>query len=44
MKGRGHSEDLDVDGRINVRLDLRETGKMWTGIIWLRTGTSNGLL
>jgi hypothetical protein len=29
----------------NIRMDLREKGEeMWTGLIWLRTGTSGGLL
>jgi hypothetical protein len=28
----------------NVRMDLREIdGKVWTGFVWLRTGTSGGL-
>jgi hypothetical protein len=26
LKGRNHSEDLDVDGRIILRLDLKEIG------------------
>jgi hypothetical protein len=30
---------------VNVRMDLREMGgKVWTGFIWLRIGTSGGLL
>jgi hypothetical protein len=33
LKGRGHSQDLGVDG-----------GKVWTGFIWLRIGTSGRLL
>jgi hypothetical protein len=44
-KERDHCEDLDVGGRII--LDLRETGwggVMWTGLIWLRIGTSAGPL
>jgi hypothetical protein len=28
----------------NVKMDLREDGVVWTGLIWLRTGTSGGLL
>jgi hypothetical protein len=29
----------------NVRVDLTEyVGKVWTGFIWLRIGTSGGLL
>jgi hypothetical protein len=28
----------------NIKLDLREDGIAWTGFIWLRIGTSEGLL
>jgi hypothetical protein len=28
----------------NTRMDLQEHGKVWIGHIWLRTGTSGGLL
>jgi hypothetical protein len=29
----------------NIKMDLRETGwGRWTGLIWLRIGTSGGLL
>jgi len=29
-------EDLEVDGRINVKIDLQEIGRgIWTGFIWL---------
>jgi hypothetical protein len=29
----------------NIRMDLRRQGvKVWTGFIWIRTGTSGGLL
>jgi hypothetical protein len=29
----------------NIKMDLREIGwKMWIGLIWLRMGTSGGLL
>jgi hypothetical protein len=38
---RDHSDDLGVDGRILLgTLD----GKMWAGCIWLRIGTSGGIL
>jgi hypothetical protein len=41
-KERDHFEDRDVDG---IRMDLRETGwGMWSGLSWLRTGVSGGLL
>jgi hypothetical protein len=29
---------------VNIRMDLREIGWVWTGFIWLRIGTSGGLL
>jgi hypothetical protein len=28
----------------NTEMDLKETGWMWRRFIWLRTGTSGGLL
>jgi hypothetical protein len=28
----------------NIRMDLTEIGRAWTGFIWLRRGTSGGLL
>jgi hypothetical protein len=41
LKGRDHSEDLGVDGRIMLEWILRnQAGKVWTGCIWLRIGTS----
>jgi hypothetical protein len=40
-----HSEDLDVDGRITLEWILEKyDGKVWTGFMWLRIGTSDGLL
>jgi hypothetical protein len=30
-----------VDG---IKVDLRELGMVWIGLIWLRIGTSGGLL
>jgi hypothetical protein len=37
--------DLGVDGREGIKMDLKECGvTMWTGFIWLRIGTSGGLL
>jgi hypothetical protein len=45
VKGRGHSEDLVVDGRIILECVLKEYGvKMWTGLNWLMIGTYLGLL
>jgi hypothetical protein len=44
LKGKDHSEDLDVDGRI-METDLRELGgNVWTGNTWSRIGTGCGLL
>jgi hypothetical protein len=45
VKGRDHSEDLGVDGKIVLELILRKCGrKVWSGFIWLRIGTNDGLL
>jgi hypothetical protein len=44
MKGRDHSEDLGVDGRILEYTFGKYSRKIWTGFIWLRIGTSGGLL
>jgi len=44
-KERDHSEDLDVDGKIILDWIFgKEYGKVWTGLIWLRTGTYGGIL
>jgi hypothetical protein len=38
-------EDLFIDGRIILKWFLRKEGrKVQTGLIWLRIGTSSGLL
>jgi hypothetical protein len=42
-KGRDHSEDLGTDGMIIFKWILgKYGGKVWTGCIWLRLGTSTG--
>jgi hypothetical protein len=44
LKGREHEEDLSVDGRIIFECIFgRYGGKLWTGLIWLRKGTDDGL-
>jgi hypothetical protein len=46
-KGRGGKEDLDIDGRIILKwiLKLEEWNEVvWIGVIWLRIGSSGGLL
>jgi len=44
-KGRDHLRDINVDGMIILKRILRKQGrKLWTGCIWLRTGTNGGLL
>jgi hypothetical protein len=36
-----HLEDVTVDGRIILKKILkRYDGRVWTGFVWLRTGTS----
>jgi len=38
-------EDLTVYGKITLEWILREKGgKVWSGFVWLRVGTSGGLL
>jgi hypothetical protein len=45
LKGREHSEDLGVDGRIILEWMLgEEVGVSWTVFIWLRIGTDGRLL
>jgi hypothetical protein len=43
LKGRCRSEDPRIDGRIILEWILgKEGGKLWTGFIWLRIGTTTG--
>jgi hypothetical protein len=44
LKGIDHSQNLSVDGRIILKLILKKQDEKWTGLIWLRIGTSGGLL
>jgi hypothetical protein len=42
---RDHSKDLSIDARIILEWTLgKQGGKVWTGFMWLRIGTSSGLL
>jgi hypothetical protein len=44
LKGRDHSEDLGVDGRIILERILRKWyEKVWNVCIWLRLRTIGGL-
>jgi hypothetical protein len=40
LKGRDHSEDLGVYKIILEWIFGKQRGKVWTGWIWLRVGTS----
>jgi len=44
LKAGDHSEDLDVEGIIILEWTLGNYGEMWIGFMWLRLGTSSGLL
>jgi hypothetical protein len=45
LKERDDSEDLSAGGRIVLDWILGTYGeKLWNGFIWLRLGTSGGLL
>jgi hypothetical protein len=45
VDGRHHLEDTGINGRIISEGILeKQGGKVWTGLIWLRIGTSGGIL
>ena len=41
---RHHLEGLSADGGTILKWKLEERRGMWTGLIWLRTGASGGIL
>jgi hypothetical protein len=43
LQGRDHLDDLDVGGRILLECILNGRNA-WIGCIWLRIGSSGGLL
>jgi hypothetical protein len=43
-EGNRHLEALSVYGRAILKLFLKEENGMWTGMMWLRIGTSDGSL
>jgi hypothetical protein len=40
LKGRDHSEDQGMDGKILEWIFRKQGGKVWAGCIWLRIGTN----
>jgi len=45
LKERKHLEDPGVDLKDNIKMDLlEEEWEIWTGLIWLKTGTGGGHL
>jgi hypothetical protein len=45
QKERDDCEDRDVGGRVILKRILENLeGVIWTGLIWLRIGTSGGFL
>jgi len=45
LKEKEHSEDVGIDGKIILEWILGKwSGEVWTGLLWLRIGTSGELL
>jgi hypothetical protein len=41
LNGRDHSDDLDIEGSVILEQVLgKQGGKLWTGYVWLRVGSS----
>jgi hypothetical protein len=44
-ENRDHYDDLGIDGMITLKLILKKwNGRAWTGLVWFRIGTRDGLL
>jgi hypothetical protein len=43
VKAKDRSEDLSIDGK-NIRMDLRQGGKVWIVFFLLKIGTSGRFL
>jgi hypothetical protein len=45
LKGAAQSKGLGIDGKMTLEWIFgKYGGKVWTGCIWFRIGTSGGLL
>jgi len=45
LTGTDHLEDLSVDGRVILKFIFQEWhGDVWTGLLWVRTGTGGGCM
>jgi hypothetical protein len=45
MKENDHLGDIGMEGRIILKSILKRQGvKIWTGVMWLRKGTSGSLV